>query len=216
MPEYLIFSWIPALSKKSKISRFLNFFLCPGWNRTFLERKVPKELLQWSSHRDDHGLSPPCSLGCDFPGGRAKYGADHPSAPAENPAQPIRQTRSEHPAGMRSEVFFGSFCSQPTLPARAMQTWFANCRAARRKTSGAKLKRTVPSSTMNQVSEIIGFLCLPQRYPAASISAMSNRRTRAVKRQPFFLSRARDILVMVVGSLAEPPPHLAARMVVGE
>ena len=35
---------------------------------------------------------------------------------------------------MRSilESFFGSFCSQPTLPARAMQTQFANCRAARR------------------------------------------------------------------------------------
>ncbi len=41
--------------------------------------------------------------------------------------------------------FSGSLCSQPTLPASAMQTQFANCRAARRK---AKPTRTVPAGAV--------------------------------------------------------------------
>ena len=49
------------------------------------------------------------------------------------------------------ESFFGSFCSQPTLPARperACTLW----RAARRKTSVAKLVRTVPSCRQSKLS----------------------------------------------------------------
>ncbi|WP_300851224.1 hypothetical protein, partial [uncultured Rikenella sp.] len=48
------------------------------------------------------------SLGCDFQARRVGF-SPIISAPAENPAQPIGQTRPEHPAGMRSEVFLVLF-----------------------------------------------------------------------------------------------------------
>ncbi len=158
--------------------------LCACWNRTFLERKVPKELLQRSSPWDDHVFSPPRSLGCDFPARRAWGSRPLLARPPENPAQPIGQTRPEHPVGMRSEVFLGSFCSQPTLPASAMQTQFANCRAARRKTSAAKLKRTVPSNhRAPRLKREIVKMCwhVLTRFPKARGRRSRDRITRTEK-----------------------------------